>query len=87
MCGGRARGGKTVTSHSTANTPSDVGDERSRRSRAEESRWGPLFLYDAVIVCRGRGVGVDGGESACALDELDELVVVTRDPLLPKRAG
>jgi hypothetical protein len=30
---------------------------------------------------------VDGGECASTSDEFDELVVITRQPLLPKRSG
>jgi hypothetical protein len=61
--------------------------ERARRPRQEVRRRGPFLLHDAIVIGGGGGGGVDGGECASASDEFDELVVITRQPLLPKRSG
>ncbi len=68
-----------VTSRGTAHTPIDVPWEEER-SRS------PLFFHHPVIISGGGGVGVDGGESARRLDELDKLVVVADNPLFAVRA-
>ncbi len=65
----------------------DVVEERARRAGAEERGGSPLLLDDSVIVGGGVGVGVDRGQGACALDELEELVVIALDPLPSERAG
>jgi hypothetical protein len=65
--------------------------ERHRRRESktdqEERRRGPFLLHDAIVICGGGGVGVEGGECASTSDEFDELVVIKRQPLLPKRSG
>ena len=82
--GGRTGGGETVTSRGAANAPADVVSERARRAGAEESRRSPLFFDDPVVIGRGRSVRVNGSEGTCALHELDEFVIVSVDPLVPK---
>ena len=81
---GRTGGGETVTSRGAANAPADVVSERARRAGAEESRRGPLLFDHPVVIGRGRGVSVNGGEGTCALHELDEFVVIAVNPLVPK---
>jgi hypothetical protein len=81
---GRTGGGETVTSRGAANAPADVVSERARRAGAEESRRSPLFFNHPVIVGGGRSVRVNGSEGTCALHELDEFVIVSVDPLVPK---
>ena len=81
---GRTGGGETVTSRGAATAPADVVSERARRAGAEESRRSPLFFNHPVIVGGGRSARVNGSEGTCALHELDEFVIVSVDPLVPK---
>jgi hypothetical protein len=67
--------------------PRDIGGERARRTKQEERRLGPFLLHDSIVIRGGGGVSVDGGECARTSDEFDELIVITRQPLLPKRSG
>ena len=81
---GRTGGGETVPSRGAANAPADVVSERARRAGAEESRRSPLFFNHPVIVGGGRSVRVNGSEGTCAPHELDESVIASVDPLVPK---
>jgi hypothetical protein len=64
-------------------------DGAGRKRVEEESERGPLTLLNYPVVVEGgsRGVGMDGGESAGAFDELDEFVIIASDPLPLKRTG
>ncbi len=84
--GGRAGGGETVTTRSSAHATLDVVGERAERTWGEEGEGRPLLLDDPIIVGRRGGARVDGVEGAGGGDQLDEFRAVTDGPLGPKGA-
>jgi hypothetical protein len=79
--GGGAGRGKTVTTRSAANTTVYARRVAALGAGEEERSGGPLLLRHGVVV-RGEGGGVvDGTEGPGSLDELNELVVASLQPL------
>ncbi len=72
---------KTVTTRSAANTAVYACRVAALGAGEEIRGGGPLLLCHGVVI-RGRGGGVvDGAEGSGSLDELDELVVASLQPL------
>jgi hypothetical protein len=83
--GGRAGGGETVTTRSSAHATQDVVGERAERTWGEEGEGEPrILLDDPIIVGRRGGARLDGAEGAGGGDQLDEFRAVTDGPLGPK---
>jgi hypothetical protein len=85
--GGRAGGGETITTRSSAHATQDVVGERAEWTWGEEGEGGPLLLDDPIKIGRRGGARVDGAEGAGGGDQLDEFRTITDGPLWPKGAG
>jgi hypothetical protein len=71
----------TVTARSAANTAVYACRVAALGAGEEERGRGPLLLCHGIVI-RGRGGGVvDGAEGPGSLDELEELVVASLQPL------
>jgi hypothetical protein len=79
--GGRAGGGETVITRSSAHSTQDVVGERAERTWGEEGEGGPHLLDDPIIVGRRGGTRVDGAEGVGGGDQLGEFRAVTDGPL------
>jgi hypothetical protein len=81
LSGGRTGRGKTVTTRSAANTTVYTRRVAALGAGEEERSRGPLLLRHRIVI-RGGGAGVVyGTEGPGSLDELDELVVASPEPL------
>ena len=78
--GGGGRG-KTVTTRSAANTTVYTRCVAALGAGEEERSGGPLLLRHGIVIRGGGGGVVYGTEGPGSLDELDELVVASPQPL------
>ena len=81
MGGGGARGRKTVTTRSAANTTVYARRVAALGAGEEERSRGPLLLRHGVVVRGEGGCVVDGTEGPGSFDELNKLVVASLQPL------